>query len=201
MKRLTWLAVFALAVSACGDGTGPEGVPESELRFVKQDPLAPPLYAVQDTFWAKVGDGRDLRLYYQGATPTELGDELLRFEVPGDGLYRKPDGTAFVAGEEILITITVVDPQRFIFKFEPTGLRFNPDNPARLRIRYGNADHDFDEDGVEDSEDAEIESRLLDVWRQPAPGALWLKLGAVKFEEADELDTKIFTFSNYSVAW
>lgn len=203
MRRLKWVWAAALITgyAACSDGSGPAGRLETDLNFVFQDSLAPPLLARRDSFWAKVGDGRELRLHYESLSdPGMPGEEFLRFEVPGDGLYRKPDGSTFSPGDSILITVTVVDSTRFLFEFEPAGLRFNPEHPARLKVRYLNANHDFDDDGGPDPDDDEIEM-LLDLWRQPAPGGLWFKLGAVKFEALDELDANILGFSRFAVAW
>lgn len=201
MRRSTVMAgALALVLLGCGDNTGPAGVPDAQLHIVRQDTLAPPLVSTTASFWAKVGDGRELHLNYQGATPADTGEEFLRFEVPGDGLYRKPDGSAFAPGDSILITVTVLDPTRFLFQFEPSGLRFSPEHPARLKVEYFDGEHDFNEDGVEDSADAHIES-LLDLWERSGPGAPWFRLGAVKFEEFDELDANIFSFTEHAVAW
>lgn len=201
MRRKTVLAgALTLALLACGDNTGPAGVPDAQLTIVRQDTLAPPLVTNQASFWAKVGDGRELHLNYQGSTPADTGEEFLRFEVPGDGLYRKPDGSPFVTGDSILITVTVLDPTRFHFEFEPSGLVFSPEHPARLKVKYFNGEHDFNGDGVEDADDSAIET-VLDLWRRTGPGALWFKLGAVKFEELDELDANILSFSEHAVAW
>jgi len=199
MKRTLWL-LAGVAVAACGENTGPGGVPDARLNIVLQDTLSPPLLASRDSFWAKVSDGRELKLFYQGALPGDSGEEFLRFEVPGDGLYRRPDGTLFQAGDSILITVTVVDPSRFLFAFEPAGLQFDPAHPARLRLRYLNGEKDFNSDGVEDSTDVEIEGEL-DLWTRTAPGALWFKLGGVKFEDLDEIDANVRTFSQFAVAW
>ncbi len=201
MRRKTVMAgVLALVLVGCGDNPGPTGVPDAQLTIVRQDSLAPPLLTTQASFWAKVGDGREIPLYYQGAAPGDTGDEYLRFEVPGDGLYRKPDGTAFLPGDSILITVTVLDPTRFLYRFEPSGLRFSPDHPARLKIKYFDCDHDFNGDGVIDAEDVRIEG-LLGVWERSGPGASWFRLGAVQFEELDELDANIPGFSDHSIAW
>lgn len=194
------IALTGVALLACGDSSGPGGVPNGQLHIIRQDTLAPPLVANQASFWAKVADGREVRLNYQGATPADTGEEFLRFEVPGDGLLRKPDGTAFQAGDSILITVTVIDPARFLFQFEPSGLRFSPDHPARLKIHYRDADHDFDDDGDEDAADTAIE-HVLDLWRREGSAAPWFRVGSVKFEELDELDANIFSFSEYAVAW
>lgn len=198
MRRLLFAAVLLLA--ACGDNTGPSGVPDAQLHIVRQDTLAPPLIATQVSFWAKVADGREVHLSYQGVNPSDTGQEFLRFEVPGDALYRKPDGSAFLPGDSILITVTVLDPAQFLFRFEPAGLRFSSDHPARLKVRYFDANHDFNDDGVVDTVDTQIE-QVLDLWHRMAPGSPWFKVGAVKFEELEELDANIFTFSDYSIAW
>ncbi|MGH7520052.1 MAG: hypothetical protein ACREMI_02115 [Gemmatimonadales bacterium] len=190
----------AVALFACGDNTGPGGRPDAELNIVRHDSLAPPLVSNQASVWAKVADGRELHLNYQGATPADTGEEFLRFEIPGDALLRKPDGSAFQAGDSILITVTVVDSARFLFQFEPAGLVFNPEHPARLKVRYFDANHDFDDDGDVDSADDAIE-HVLDLWRREAPGTLWFRVGSVKFEELDELDANILMFSEYAVAW
>ena len=199
MRRLLWM-LAAMALVACHDNTGPGGTPNPQLHFVRQDTTAPPLVAIRDSFWAKVSDGREMALFYQGATATDSGEEFLRFEVPGDGLLRRPDGSAFQVGDSILITVTVVDPAKFLFQFEPAGLQFNPAHPARLKVRYLNGEKDFNGDGVEDSTDTGIESEL-DLWYRAAPGALWYKLGAVKFEDLDEIEANITSFSQYAVAW
>jgi len=199
LSRLTTLLGAAILLS-CSDNTGPSGKPDAELRIIEQDSLAPPLVDNQGSFWAKVGDGRELRLNYQGATPADTGEDFLRFEVPGDGLLRKPDGSAFQAGDSILITVTVVDPARFLFRFEPAGLVFSSEHPARLKIHYFDANHDFDEDGDRDAEDDAIE-HILDLWHREGVSAPWFQVGSVKFEELDELDANILTFSEYAVAW
>ena len=194
------VAALALALLGCGDNTGPAGVPDAQLHIVRQDTLAPPLLSTQASVWAKVGDGRELHLNYQGVAPGDTGEEFLRFEIPGDGLYRKPDGSAFAPGDSILITVTVLDPTRFLFQFEPSGLRFSPEHPARLKVEYFDSEHDFNDDGVVDSVDVQIE-HILDLWERSGPGAPWFKLGAVKFEELDELDANIYSFTEHAVAW
>jgi hypothetical protein len=200
MRRVVPAAVAAAIAAACSSASGPSGVPpRSTLHFVAQD-TAYKLLSSQGSFYAKVGENRRLRLVYQGSTPSDSGPEFLRFEVPGDGLLRRPDGTAFAPGDSILITVTVLDPKLFLFGFEPAGLRFNPLDPARLKVEYRYADHDFDGDGKVDSTDAEIET-ILGLWRRDPPDTLWFNTGAVKFEELEEFDANIFAFTHYAVAW
>lgn len=203
MRRFLCHLIAVLATSAglaCGNNVGPSGRPDAELSIIRQDALAPPLLTMQASVWAKVSDGRELHLNYQGATPSDTGEEFLRFEIPGDALLRKPDGSAFGVGDSILITVTVLDSARFHFRFEPAGLMFNPEHPARLRVRYLEAKHDFDDDGDTDAADDAIE-HMLDLWRRTGAAAPWFRVGSVKFEELDELDANILTFSEYAVAW
>lgn len=201
MRRLL-LCVTALAgTAACSSSSGPQtATPRAALNVVRQDSTYKPLLSTQGQFYAKVGDGREVRLVYQGSAPTDSGSELLRFEVPNDGLYRKPDGTSFGPNDSILITVTVVDAKRFQFDFQPSGLQFNPASPARLKIEYQYSDHDFNGDGVVDSADARIESEL-GLWRRDLPDTLWFGVGAVKFEQLQEFDANILSFSQYAVAW
>ncbi len=198
MLRRILFALTAAAVLACSDNTGPESRPNADLNIVQQDSLAPPLDSTVARFWAKVGDDREVRIEYQ--PPLDSAEDFLRFEVPGDGLLRKPDGSAFQPGDSILITVTVIDPARFQFRFEPTGLQFSPDHPARLKLHYLNANHDFDEDGGVDSDDDAIE-HLLDLWRREGSTSPWFRVGAVKFEGMDEIDANIQSFSEYALAW
>jgi hypothetical protein len=199
VKRVLSLCAV-LVVVGCADNSGPGGVDDLQLSIMQQAATAPPLLAARDSFWAKVGDGREVRLFYEGAVPGDTGEEFLRLEVPGSGLYRKPDGSAFGTNDSILITVIVVDPARFVFEFAPAGLQFNPQNPARLKIHYAHGDQDFDDDGDEDEEDEDLETNL-DLWYRQTAGALWYRVGSVKFEESDEIDAVIRTFSQYAVAW
>jgi hypothetical protein len=198
--KLGLLVVVAIAL-ACGDTGGPSsGSPRAQLNFVLQDSTYRPLLSTQGSFYAKVGEHRQVRLVYQGSTPTDSGAEFLRFEVPSDGLYRKPDGTAFGPVDSILITVTVVDAKQFRFDFQPSGLQFNPSDPARLKVEYRYAEPDFDGDGTIDSTDAEIES-MLSLWRRDPPDTLWFQMAAAKSVELEEFDADIFSFSQYAVAW
>jgi len=196
MRRLLVISSVATLLS-CSDSSGPSGVPDAQLHVVQRDTLAPLLDSTVARVWAKVGEGREIRIAYQAP---DTGEDFLRFEVPGDGLLRKPDGSAFQPGDSILITLTVVDPDRFLVQFEPAGLQFNPNQPARLKFHYLHANHDFDGNGVVDAADAEIE-HILDLWRRESPSAPWFRVGSVKFEQLDEIDANILSFTEYALAW
>lgn len=201
MRRLIFTFVTLALAWACSNSSGPGPTPpRATLNFVRQDSTYKPLFSTTGSFWAKVGENRLVRLVYQGSTPADSGSEFLRFEVPADGLYRKPDGTAFAAGDSIEITVTVIDPKRFVFDFQPSGLQFNPSDPARLKVEYHYADPDFNGDGRVDSSDADIEA-LLSVWRREPPDSLWFQTAATKSVELEEFDAAVLQFSQYAVAW
>jgi len=193
--------VLAIAL-ACSDTSGPvtTPVPTSQLHFVALGQSAPPLYADSVSFYAIMGQDREVRMYYQGATPGDRGDEVLRFKVPGDGLLRRPDGTGFQPGDSILIVVKAIDRAKFLFDFQPTGLEFSPTRPAELTLQYHNDDHDYSGDGKVDTTDARIQGQL-DVWQRRPPDTLWRRLGASNYESYEELDVKIPHFTDHAIAW
>jgi len=204
MQRLWWGTCLTLTLAACSSSSAPRAAavkPTSQLHITLEAATAKPLLAKQVSFWPKVGEDRAVRLFYQGATAVDTGQLLLELEVPLDGLYQRPDGTAFQTGDSILITVTVVDTTRFLFDFQPAGLQFNPANPARLRIEYAYANHDFNGDGVIDARDFAIEADSLGVWRRDPPDTLWYRQFAIKFGLPEELDANVLGFSQYAVAW
>jgi hypothetical protein len=132
--------------------------------------------------------------------PGDTGEEFLRFKVPGDGLLRRPDGTAFQPGDSILISIKVLDPLLFLLDFQPTGLQFSPDHQAVLAVEYDHSEHDYNGDGRVDNLDAEIQSRL-DIWQRHPPDTVWYRLGAANYESYEELEAKIPHFTDHAIAW
>jgi hypothetical protein len=200
MRKKT-MFVGALLAMACSDPAGPQmPVPTGQLHFVVQDSTAPALLNDSASFYAKVGEDRRVELFYQGMLPGDTGEAFLQFEVHSASLLKHPDGSPFALGDSILITVTAGDPSKFDFTFTPVGLQFNPSDPARLHIEYNHSNHDFNEDGHEDSADSTTET-LLAVWRREPPDSLWTKLSTVRNEEFDEIEAAILSFSHYAVAW
>jgi hypothetical protein len=199
MKKM--LFAVALVAFACNDPAGPPPpVPTGLLHFVQQDSTAPPLLSDSASFYAKVGEDRRVELFYAGMSPGDTGEAFLQFEVRGSSLKAHPDGSPFLPGDSILITVSVGDPSKFDFSFTPTGLQFSPSDPARLHIEYNHSNHDFNGDGHEDSGDNHTES-LLAIWRREPPDTVWTKIGTVRNQEFDEIEAAILSFSHYAVAW
>ena len=81
------------------------------------------------------------------------------------------------------------DPDRFLVEFNPSGLQFNPDRPARLEMHYAEAD----------GEDLERETEI-ELWRQESPGEPWELVASVRLEEFDEIEAQLFGFTRYALA-
>ena len=194
------LVVAVLIAVACTDSAGPPlQVPTGQLHFLVQDATAPALLSDTASFYATVGEDRRVELFYRGLT-SDTGEAFFQFEVHAASLLKRPDGSSFQPGDSILITVAVGDPSKFDFTFSPSGLQFNPADPARLKIEYNHSDHDFNADGVEDSGDVQAESQLA-IWRREPPDTLWSKLGTLKHVELDEIEAAILSFTQFAVAW
>lgn len=190
----------AAALASCGESTSPEGKQTDELRFLRLDPTAPPLVTQRDSFYAKVGEDRELRMFFRPRPLENDSTEFLRFRVDAGALSRRPDGSSFAVNDSILVTITITDLSRLILDFQPSGLRFNTQRPAQLKIRYENADHDFDEDGDEDDGDLRLEG-TFNIWRRENTTQPWFPLGSIRHLEIDEVEADIFGFTNHALAY
>ncbi|HEX6134942.1 MAG TPA: hypothetical protein VFZ24_13330 [Longimicrobiales bacterium] len=201
MRALKVLLVCAAVLpSACSDGTGPEpGVDETQLEFVRFPSDLLPLVTSQASFWAVKGEDRILVMRYLPEQPGEEGEEFLEFRVAAQSLLRRPDGTLFQDGDSVLISVLVSPDGRFLFQFEPSGLRFDPDRPARLKIVYRRTEGDLDDDGDVDDDDDDLEQRLR-LWRQESPGAPWYPVGSIRLHVEKEVEGLITGFTGFAIA-
>lgn len=194
------LAAMLLAVGllACDRVLSPEeGVEESELTFIQVDPGSPDLESDSVSFWAVRGQDREVEMRYLS---NEYGNgKCLLFRVPAAALLRDRAGRAFAMGDSVRITIKLVDPERFQFQFEPSGLRFDPAHPAQLEVRYRWADPDFNDDGVVDARDARDASRIR-FWHQVSIGERWREIPTTLAADAIEARATVFRFSQYALA-
>jgi len=198
-RRLKSAAALVLAaiLASCGDSpSGPGELPANELVFVRAAANAPPLETTQVQVWARAGEGRRVEIRY--AKVGEYGgDRCLEFDIPGDALLKRPDGTPFAKGDSVLITIQLVDPGTFNFRFSPAGLQFSPKHPAELRVSYKWANPDLNGDGTVDDRDR---SFRFGIWRQETDDAPWLRLGTDRDDDVEELRADIFGFTKYAMA-
>ncbi|HEX6058642.1 MAG TPA: hypothetical protein VFZ11_06450 [Gemmatimonadaceae bacterium] len=202
-RRWTPLVLLALAAAAACDGSsGPDAEirQPGELTILRMAADAPPLETYDTTFTAIRGVNSELRIDYEPLPGESSGEEFLRFELDNATLVNDEHGDPIPIGGSIEIRVRIVDPARLEFEFQPAGLRFNAAEPAQLRIRYANADDDFDDDGDVDADDDLAEQRL-GLWRQEVPGEPWVKMGSVVLEDLEEVEGEIFGFTRYSIAF
>lgn len=196
------LAAAAGALGSCSDSSGPGGgttKPPSELSIIHIAPTSTPLFNSSASFYAVRGENREARISFQDASGGE-GEEYLRLRVDANTLLALPDGTRIAEGDSVLIQVTVVDASQMLFDLQPSGLQFNPAEPARLKIHYDHADGDLNDDGVSDSTDIALESTLA-IWRQEHPGDPFVRLTSVLTVESDEAEAELTGFSRYALAY
>jgi hypothetical protein len=193
MKR--WCCLFllgALTIGCSDDPVDPDGgVPDGELVFMRFA-TANAVTIRQASFWAKRGEQRRLEIDYAN------GEEFLEFEVRDESLLRRPDGTLFLEGDSVLITVTLDDSDRIILDFQPSGLVFNPLEPAQLEINYQQNDPDIDDDGDTDDDDLDLETAMR-IWQREQAGSPWLPLSTVRIDE-DDLRAGVLSFTGFAMA-
>jgi hypothetical protein len=198
--RFLLAALLGLA-AACSDGSGPTDGPRppGELNVVHVAPTSAPLFNPSVSFYAKRGEDREARIFFQDEAGGQ-GEEYLRLRVDAGSLLALPDGTPILPGDSVLINVSVVDPSQMLFELSPAGLQFSPATPARLKIHYDHADGDLNDDGRVDGEDDSVES-TLSIWRQELPGDPFVRLTAVLSQDLDEAEADLTGFSRYALAY
>jgi hypothetical protein len=188
-----------MLVTTC-DPSGPvdDRRGEDELTFVRFTAASPPA-VTQASMWAVHGQERTLTIRYAEQPASE--PPLLEFQVAAQSLLARPDGTLFLPGDSVQITVNV-DPQgRFLFDFQPSGLVFSSAFPARLRINDDRADPDLNRDGVVNQEDATIAARLR-IWQQEAPGLAFLAIPTIRIQLLGTglLEGRVTHFTGFAMA-
>lgn len=204
LARATTRAIALAAIAGalgCHDTTAPGDVrTSSDLTFLRPAPDAPPLANPTLSFYAVRGQDREASIWYRPRPGSTDSTEFLEFKVPGAALVQRPDGTPIAAGDSLEITISVADPQRFVVDFEPSGLRFASQIPAQIKVRFAEANQDYDSDGQVDEGDSTA-LKQLSLWRQEAPGQPWYKVFSAVAEDLKEVDAAITGFTGYAIAF
>lgn len=203
--RLLTLTALIAGAAACADsnGGGDGGpVPPGDLTFIRLAPTAPVLCADTVRFWAKKGVGVEAALVFPepGHTCNESTEDFVRLKLDAQSLLAYPDGTLFQAGDSVFITLAWVGNDSILVHLEPTGLLFDPAQPAELKIEYAEVNGDFDDDGDNDADDDSIEQQI-DIWRQPTLLDDYTRVGTAKFEDNDEIEAELNGFSRYALAY
>jgi hypothetical protein len=152
------------------------------------------------SFWAKRGVDRTAEMYYRRAHGGRDSVVFFSLRVRAKSLWRRPDGTAFASGDSVLITLTLVDAQKGIVDCQPSGLRFDPGTPARLKVSFAETDDDVNHDGRVNALDAAL-TRTFAVWRREAPTDPWIRQASIVSVGTHEVESEIGGFTGYAIAW
>lgn len=198
MRKLS-VALVLLAITACSSDPNADNTrPPGELTILPLAPGTPPLVTDSAGFWAVFDEDREVRI---DIAPDQ---DYLKFRVRPGALLRHPNGTLFGPGDSVFISVKVVDPDLLYFEFTPSGLKFNPAQPAELSIDYVFAGFtvpgDYDNDGDNDNVDDDLESEFR-VWQQETPGSLFTALNGLLEVEIDEINVDILSFTRYALAY
>jgi hypothetical protein len=204
MNRTVGLASAALGLVilalACSDSSAPDPIkPPADLRVIQLPQTHPPLVSDTVSFMAVKGQNAQGSIFFAGGEG-EDDDEYVRLTISGNSLLAYPDGTPMVDGDSVRITLRVVSSDSILFQFEPSGLAFDPDHPARLRIRYNQCNGDYNDDHHVDQTDAEILGQMA-IWRQPLLSDPYTRLGSVRIGEEDGIEANLTGFSRYAIAY
>lgn len=172
----------------------PEGV--TLIRLAEDHP---PFFNTSVSFWAKSGTDTEGALYFE-ESPGKRGQSYARFRVRKGSLLAYPDGRLFEKGDSVLITMRILDPTLLLLEMQPSGLRFNTSRPAELQFEYDHADPDYNQDGVINTTDTEIQHQLA-VWSQEDSGGPFRRTQSINFERQREILARILSFSRLAVAY
>lgn len=194
----------------------PQQAASGDLTFLRQASSAPELLlgdsdgdGLRDTtIVATRGEDTEVEIFYEDPEDGGEGDRFLEFELEEESLLRYPDGhpdtqageeragQEFSDGDTVHIEIRVRG-DTLAAEFVPSGLQFDPDEPAELEIRWSHADPDTDDDGDDELDDQEDQ---VDLWRQEEPGADWIRSGDFKDVERDRLRGLLESFTIFALA-
>jgi len=183
-----------------GPGAAKATTTTDDPHFLSAATGAPTIANPVVSFWAKSGVDRTGSMVYHAAPGATDSVVFFSLRVRAKSLLTRPDGTAIAPGDSILITLTLVDPERLVVDCQPAGLRFNPDAPARLRMSFAETDPDVNGNGVVNGQDSAL-VRSFGVWRQEDALSPWLRLPSAVDTTAHEVETEIGGFTGYVIAW
>jgi hypothetical protein len=196
----------AIAIAGCSDSTGEGGGGNGPPTALLLSATAPDLCGGDSTgAWFKkdpAGQDSAIALVFpeDGVNCQGSTEDFIRLELKNISLQRYPDGNLIANGDSVFISLKWVGNDSILFELKPSGLQFDEDNPAKLKIAYDEASDDLDHDNDVDAEDEDIEHRL-DIWRQARPDTAWVKIGTGKIEDSNEIEAKLFGFSRFMIAY
>lgn len=173
---------------------------EATLRFLRPGPSAPPLADRRVSLWAVRGLRREIRLMYRPGHGKTDSVEFARLRVDDRSLVTDASGQPVAMGDSVRITLSVSDTLRLIAEFQPAGLRFNPARPARLWLKYGEADPDFNRDGTVNAADTTL-LLGMSIWRQESGDTAWTWLPSTISTGSQEVEADLPGFTRFAVSY
>lgn len=193
-------AALALVVLSCTDSTGPESRSSGQLRLLHAVPGAPTLAVTDTSFYAVKGKATSVEIWYHAKPGQTDSLKFIEFRVGASSLERRPDGSAIAQGDSVQITITATDASHMMIDFQPSGLRFSPDDPPVLRMFWGACGEDLNYDGVVDAYDVSI-AQQISIWRQEDTSKPWFKLSSAVAPALKEVDAQLSGFTGYAISY
>lgn len=149
------------------------------------------------SFYAVRGQTRSVQInYLEEAGSNAIAGPYVKLRVSDP--VQRPDGSPIAVGDSVLITLSV-DPTELVIHLEPSGLQFG--NATGLRMWYGGANHDFNADGVVDSQDSYIQQHLLGMaWTEGGDNP-WGVISAEHSLSYERFTAYLQHFSGYAISW
>jgi len=206
LRSLTALAALVGALGCAASGTDPDTCPPgvactgatptiAALRLPAGDILARSV-----TFYAKRGEDRAGAISFRNSDG-EI-EELIELDVKAGSLLLAPNGRRYVIGDSVAITMTLVGSGQLLFDFQPSGPRFNPQEPAELEIEYGDATGgDVNGDGVVNATDTLLQ-RQLAIWLQERINDPFFRVETSFNDEVlEEIEADVLGFTRFAIAY
>jgi hypothetical protein len=194
------LPTALLVAASCQDATAPESRTADELRLLHVTADAPQLATTQLSFYAVKGRASTADIWYHALPGQSDSLKFLEFRLGAGSLDRRPDGSVIASGDSVLITITVTDPSHMLVDYQPSGLRFSPNDPPTMRMFWGACGDDLNYDGDVNAYDLAI-AQQLSIWRQEGAGQPWFKMASVVAPTLKEVDTQLPGFTGYAISY
>jgi hypothetical protein len=210
MRRVPLLLLpLLVAASACHDDPTAPGqnsppaqavTTTSTPHFLQAKAGAPKIANPIIKFYAKKGQRRTIFMMYHARAGRRDSTDLIRFRLRENSLLRRPNGTPIRSGDSVLITLKLVDPVKLIVDFQPAGLKFNPQDPADLRIHWSETNPDVNRDGVVNQQDTALKQRIK-IWRQESSTQPWVRTSSLVNVPGQECELDLTGFTRYAVAY
>ena len=160
--------------------------------ILQTPPLSLDQYSV--SFWAVRGEPRSVQINYRDVNGGTEHPFLLLTTTDPESI----PGMEIAQGDSVLITVTV-DTTNVGVTLEPTGLRFG--TPGQMQIWYGGAGGDLNGDGLVDSTDAYVETRLLGLWYREDSVDPWTPVPATQSLQDKSFAYALPHFCDYALSY